>query len=210
MQIFLPVAAPNPPLIKPVLERPLGKITLLKNNHMLSSLLGRLCTLALLMAFAACNRPSTEKAFDVAVLNTNMIVGFANSGMERELESPSMKMGKTKDEVIQMKREEVVAAKLKFVEENYEKLKGFSQTDDTKNIIQQSLALHEFMLPVYKNEYTKLATLYDSGAPKEAIDNLKQSIQEKYFPTFEKLYGQLISSGKLYAKQHNIDVRWAM
>jgi hypothetical protein len=139
-----------------------------------------------------------------------MIIGFANNGMERDLESPSIKMGKTKDEMISMTRKEVVENKLKFVEENYYKLKGFTQTDDTKNIIQMSLALHELILPVYKNEYAHLAKLYDSNASKNEIEELKKSIHDQYFLKFETLYNQLISSGKLYAKEHNIEVRWAM
>ena len=170
----------------------------------------RVLAVGFMAVLFSCSSPSSEKAFDVAVLNTNMIVGFANTGMERELESPSMKMGKTKDEVVQLKRTEVIGNKLKFVEENFEKLKGFSQTEETRDIIQKSLALHELILPVYKNEYTKLAKLYDENASKEDIEKLEQSIREKYFPGFEKLYTQLLSSGKTYAKAHHIEVRWAM
>lgn len=173
-------------------------------------MLFRLFILSACFFFTACNRPSAEKAFDVAVLNSNMIVGFANAGMERELESPSMKMGKTKDEFAPMQRSEVVQSKLKFAEENYEKLKGFSQTDDTKEIIQKSLALHELILPVYKNEYMQLAKLYDSNAPANEIEKLRKTIHDQYFLKFETLYNQLINSGKLYAKEHNIEVRWAM
>jgi hypothetical protein len=169
-----------------------------------------LIVLFLCCFFAACNRPTPERAFDVAVLNSNMLIGFANGGMERDLESPSVKMGATKDEIIPMQRSEVIQSKLKFVEANYEKLKGFTQTDDTKDIIQQSLALHELILPVYRNEYTQLAKLYDSNAPKREIETLEKKIHDQYFLKFEAAYNQLINSGKLYAKEHKIEVRWAM
>ena len=139
-----------------------------------------------------------------------MIGGFSNAGMERELQSPSAKMGATKNEVVDMKRSEVVESKLKFVEENYEKLKSFSQTDDTKAIIQKSIALHELIIPVYKNEYMQLAKLYDNNAPEHEIEKLKKAIHDKYFLKFEESYNQLINSGKLYAKEHDIEVRWAM
>ncbi|HUC80039.1 MAG TPA: hypothetical protein VMR70_03950 [Flavisolibacter sp.] len=174
-----------------------------------SSLL-RLCAAAMLVAFAACNQPSAEKAFDVAVLNTNMIVGFAHTGMERALESPSAKMGKTKDEVVQMKREEVVDDKRKFAEANYEKLKAFSQTDETKDIIQKSIALHELVLPVYKNEYMQLAKLYDSHAAEHEVEKVKKAIHNQYFLKFEAAYNELINSGQLYAKKHGIEVRWEL
>lgn len=175
-----------------------------------SSIAFRFLVLSTCLFFAACNRPSAEKAFDVAVLNSNMYVGFANAGMERELDSPSMKMGKTKDEFVSLQRSEVVQSKLRFVEENYEKLKSFSQTDDTKDIIRKSLALHELILPVYKNEYMQLAKLYDSKASRSEIEKSKQAISDKYFPKFETLYNQLISDGKVFAKEHGIEVKWGM
>ncbi|RYZ29148.1 MAG: hypothetical protein EOO10_07230 [Chitinophagaceae bacterium] len=166
-----------------------------------------LCCFAGFMFLTSCNN-NPEKKFDVAVLNSNMLVGFANNGLDRELESPSAKMGKTKDEILTMQRGEVIDAKIKFVEDNYEKLKEFSQDDDAKDIVQKSLSLHELILPVYKNEYTQLAKLYDSNAPKEEIEKLRQSIHDQYFPKFETLYKELIASGKVYAKAHKIDVHW--
>jgi hypothetical protein len=169
-----------------------------------------LCFFAGLIFLTSCNSASPEKTFDVAVLNSNLLVGFANNGMERELESPSVKMGKTKDEVLPMQRSEVIDSKIRFAEENYQKLKGFSQDSDAKDIIQKSLLLHEFILPVYKNEYAQLAKLYDSNAPKEQIEKLQQLIHDQYFSKFELLYKELISSGKVYAKAHNIEVHWAM
>jgi hypothetical protein len=125
-----------------------------------------------------CNKPSPEKAFGIAILNSNMLVDFSNGGLERELESPSVKMGKTKDEYFPVKRKEIIETKIGFVEENYEKLKDFSQTDDTKEIIQNSMELHEFILPVYKNEYMQLAKLYDEDASKEKINQQKQTIHD--------------------------------
>jgi hypothetical protein len=179
-------------------------------NFMILSTSIRLAIAIACLSFAACNKPSPEKAFDVAVLNSNMLVGFANDGMERELDQPSAKMGKTKDEILQMKRSEVVEDKLKFVEENYDKLKGFSPDDDNKEIIQNSLALHEFILPVYKNEYMQLAKLYDENASKDEIEKQKTSVRDKYASKFETLFNTLISSGKAFAKKHDITVNWAM
>jgi hypothetical protein len=170
----------------------------------------RISVAGFMVVLLSCNSPSPEKAFDVAVLNSNMFVGFAGSGMERELQSPSVKMGATKDAVVTMKHTEVVELKLKFAEENYDKLKNFSQTDDSKDIIQNSIALHELIIPVYKNEYMQLAKLYDSNASKSDMEKLGNAIRDKYFLKFEAAYNQLISKGKLFAKEHHIEVRWAM
>ena len=170
----------------------------------------RLSILISCLSLAACNKPSPEKCFGIAVLNSNMLVGFANGGIERELESPSIKMGKSKDEFFPMKRREVISSKIQFVEENYEKLRGFEQTEETKDIIQHSIALHEFILPVYKSEYAQLAKLYDEDARKEEIQKMVQAIHDKYHDKFEELYNKLISSGKNYAKANDIKVNWGM
>ena len=167
------------------------------------------CFFTVIVLLSSCGSQSPEKSFDIAVLNSNLLVGFANRGMTMELENPSAKMGKTKDEILPMNRNEVVDAKIKFVQENYDKLKSFSQDGDAKDMIQKSMALHEFILPVYNKEYRQLAKLYDGNAPKEEIEKYQASIHDQFYPKFESLYGELIASGKVYAKNHNIDVHWA-
>jgi len=111
-----------------------------------------------------CNSVTPEKCFDIAVLNSNMLVGFANEGQIRELESPSVKMSENGNGTVAMSRSDVVQAKVDFVETNLKKLKGLKETEDQKEMVQASLALHEYILPVYKTEYQQLAKLYDEGS----------------------------------------------
>lgn len=170
------------------------------------------CSLMLLfcITFFSCQPATPEKCFDVAVLNSNMYVGFADDGLWRQLESPSVKMGKTKDEVVPMQRIEVINDKIKFTEETLEKLQSLSQSDDNKYIIQASLALHQYILPVYKTEYMQLAKAFDAGVSKEQVALQAQAIHDKYYPKFATLYDEVITSGKLYADKHHIQVQWAM
>ncbi|MBL0359281.1 MAG: hypothetical protein IPP72_21525 [Chitinophagaceae bacterium] len=159
--------------------------------------------------FTACNTATPEKYFNQAVLNSNMMMGFAGNGMERQLEQPTAKMvdGEV-NKSAPMKRKEIVEDKIKFLEEALSKVRDLKETADAKAILQASLALHEFVLPVYKNEYLQLAKLYDENAPKEQVQSFSQSIHDKYFTQFEVLYRQLIADGKLYAAKHNINVHW--
>lgn len=156
---------------------------------------------------AACNTATPEKYFDIAVLNSNMFVGFANEGQLRELESPSAKMvdGKT----VAMQRMEVLNAKIQYLAESYGKLKALKETEDAKDILQASSALYEYVLPVYKNEYTQLAEMYDKNSSKEQIAFQAKGIQDKYFARYDELYQTLIIRGKLYAEKHHIQVNWA-
>jgi ribosomal protein L15 len=137
-----------------------------------------------------------------------MLVGFANSGQLRELESPSVKLAENSSQPVTMKRNEVIDEKIKFIETNLEKLKELKVTTDTKDILQTSLALYKYILPVYKMEYEQLAKLYDEGASNEKIQLLAQTINDKYYSHFNELYSKLISSGKLYAERNSIKVNW--
>mgnify|MGYP003399843446 CR=1 FL=1 len=77
--------------------------------------------------FTACNTATPEDYFDIAVLNSNMVHGFANSADQRELESPSVKMvDGSKDKFEPMKRKEVVDSKIQFIEESFEKVKDLT------------------------------------------------------------------------------------
>lgn len=206
---FTPFTRRNLQLAQYLFCRPPAHITLLQIESMNKFILSGCLLIGWLFSFTACTAPTPEKYFDVAILNTNMVVGFAGIGFQRELESPSAKMGKTKDEIVQMRRSEVVTGKLQFVEENLGKLKNMGQTADNKEILQASLALHEFILPVYKQEYARLAELYDGGAPKDRILAEAQAIQDKYYSKFEALYRSVINAGKQYAQKHAIKVNWA-
>ena len=75
-------------------------------------------------------------------------------------------------------------------------------------MLQTSLALHDYILPVYKTEYQQLAKLYDEGASNEKIQLQAQMINQKYYSHFDELYTKLISIGKLYAEQNSIKVNW--
>ncbi len=159
--------------------------------------------------FMACNTASPENTFGIAILNCNLIYGFANTGMDRELESPSVKLDKnSKEGFTTMKRKEVVDSKIEFIETNLGKLKGLKETDDNRDMLQASLALYNYVLPVYKNEYVQLAKLYDESADPQEIANFAQSIHDKHYPQYEMLFEKLTAAGKPYAEKHNIKVNW--
>lgn len=158
----------------------------------------------------SCNTASPEDYFARAVLNSNMLVGFANNGLVRELDQPSVKMvDGDVNRTEPMKRKEIIDGKIQYMEEQLGKIKNLKVTDDTKEMLEASISLHEHVLPVCKNEYQQLAKLYDDGAPKEQIQSLTQSIHDKYYPHFDELYNKLIAVGKVYAAKHDIKVNWA-
>ena len=159
----------------------------------------------LAFVLASCGNPPPDQLFARVVLNTNLLFGFAGSGMQRELASPSVKLTDEKTmATAPMKRAEVVQTKLETVEANFEKVKAISSDEETKAMLDAAIALYEFVIPVYKNEYTQLAKLYDEGASADQIAALEKTIQEKYGARFEELYTAVGTTGKAYAAKHNI------
>jgi len=152
---------------------------------------------------------SPRACFDRAVLNCNMIHDFAGKGMEQQLQAPSVKLTDAKTGAFApMTRKEVVDDKIAFVEQSLAKVRQLGQTDDNREMLQASIALHEYVLPVYRDDYERLAKLYDGGAPKAAIAQLSSSIATKYGPQFRVLSDRLTAAGKVYAARHQIQVVW--
>ena len=149
-----------------------------------------------------------DEYFDIASLNCNLLFGFAGKGMEYELANPSVKLVDEKTlATAPMSRAEMMDAKLETVETNFEKLKGLSMNEEAKEMINASIALYEFVLPVYKNEYKQLAALYDNNSGVEQIASMEKSISEKYGEMFNKLYDTVLTTGLAYAEKHGIKVQ---
>jgi hypothetical protein len=161
-----------------------------------------------ILNFTSCNTATPEKYFNTAVLNTNLLAGFAGNGMLRQIESPSVKLDEKTGETVPMNSSEIIKDRIKSVDETLSNVKDLKQTDDTKEMLQASVSLYEFVLPVYKNEYIKLAESIDKKESAEKIDSEANAIHEKYFSRYDELYKKLISIGKVYAENNNIKVNW--
>lgn len=156
----------------------------------------------------SCSSNTPQDYFNTAVLNCNLLYGFAGNGMQRELASPSVKLTDEKTgATAPMTRAEVIKDKLLTAESNFEKVKGLSVTDDTKEMLTASIALYEYILPVYKNEYQQLAALYDAGASPEKIEAAEKNITDTYEAKFLKLHNDVLAAGKVYATKNGIQVR---
>lgn len=159
--------------------------------------------------FSSCRKATPQDTFNTAVLNANLLHGFAGRGLQMQLEQPSIKLtGQNMDQQVPMKRAEVIDGKIQAAEEALGKIRKLPVDADSGVMIGASVALHEFVLPVYRNEYAKLAKLYDSGAPPDEIRALEQDIATKYQAKFAELHEALTAAGKAYAAKHGIQVQW--
>jgi hypothetical protein len=168
-----------------------------------------LSSMTVVLSYFACTTASPGQYFGIAVLNVNMIHGFAGSGMQRELASPSVKMiGNDPNKTEPMKRQDIVDQKIDYLEENLKKLNSLKETEDTREMLNASKALYNYVLPVYKTDYMQLAKLYDDGAAAPQIDLLERSIGERHYGNYSRLFDKLTSAGKAFAQKHNISVQW--
>jgi hypothetical protein len=107
-----------------------------------------------------------------------------------------------------MTRKEIVEDQIQRVEGNLTKIKALPDSEETRDMVQTSIKLHEFVLPVYKTEYRQLAKLYDeSGAQQERLSKA-QEIDTKYLAGYQALFHRLVELGKAYSAKHNIKVEW--
>ena len=175
----------------------------------MTKIMRRFFSIVLCLFLVSCDIATPENYFDRTILNCNLMHGFAGSGLLRQLESPSDKLSATGNgATVPMTRKEVIDVHITSLETNFEKVKKLKETDDTRDILQASIALYEYVLPVYKTEYQQLARLYDEGAAREQIDLLARAIETKYRPGFATLFDRLTAAGKPYAARHGIKVNW--
>ncbi len=159
--------------------------------------------------FFSCNTATPNEIFSIAVLNVNMLHGFASEGMSRQLESPGVKLVKgSNTQTEELPRMELIETKIQFLEDAMAKVKKLPRDGDAKDMVDASIALYEFALPVYKSDYLKLAQLYDSGAGSEQTIAFTKSLNDKYYPRFEALHQNLTTAGMEYASRNKIDVQW--
>ena len=154
----------------------------------------------------ACNTATPENYFDRAVLNTNLFNDFASDHFTSMLVAYTVKHEGVQQQNITATK--VVENDVLSIEKALKDVKALPETDETKEMLQTSIALHEYVLPVYKNEYMALAKLCDNGASKEDIAAKGQEISSKYAKRFDELSAKLMNLGKVYAKAHNINVNW--
>lgn len=157
----------------------------------------------------SCAEPA-DKFFATAILNTNTISDFATPILAKHINDETVEFAdipsskKNGDEALKLVKNNIL-----YMEKSLNDIKALNaNSDDRKAIKEKSVALYEFVLPVYKNEYTNYAKLCDSKTDQAKKDELSRSIEQKYGAKFEKMYTDLLNSGKAFAEENKLNVDW--
>jgi hypothetical protein len=157
----------------------------------------------------SCAEPA-DNFFGVAVLNTNTITDFGTPILAKHINDQTVEFAdipsskKKGNEALTY-----VQNNLLYMEKSLKDIKALSAGDDSrKDIKEKSVALYEFVIPVYKNEYSAYARLCDSKAPQAQKDEIIAKIEKMYNAGFETRYSALLSVGKAFAAENNLNVNW--
>ena len=174
-----------------------------KNRSLAAILLG------LSLFLSGCNFTTPKNYFEQAVLNTNLLHAFGGQGALSDMARPSLKLVPgSNNQTVTMTRAEIVQNQINVVQANLVKIKALPDSDETRDMVQTSIKLHELALATYKGEYVELARLFDTGASESDKQNKAREIDMKYLNGFRTTYTSLIELGKAYAAKHNIKVQW--
>jgi hypothetical protein len=143
-------------------------------------------------------------------LNTNTITDFGTPSLAKHINDETIEFAdipssrKKGNEAITYVQNNIL-----YMEKSLKDIKALSADDDSRKVIKErSLALYEFVIPVYKNEYTAYAKLCDSKTPQTQKDEIVARIEKMYTAGFESRYGALLSVGKVFAAENKINVNW--
>jgi len=153
---------------------------------------------------------TADEFFGIAVLNTNTIADFgtptlAKSINDQTVEFADIPSSKKKGNEAQ----EFVNYKILYMDKSIKDIKDLSASgDDRKDIKAKSIALYEFVIPIYKNEYMAYAKLCDNKGSQAQKEQMIQAIEQQYNAEFERKYGAVLESGKKFAADNDLNVNW--
>jgi hypothetical protein len=153
-------------------------------------------------------QPSADQYFGTAALNCNTFSRFGSYEIKEFLAGPPQKYNVDKKVMEPSSFQEYF--KFRCVDhaiENYEKVKSLPVTDETRSMITASLALYEFCVSKYQNEYMQIAKMKDDHRAEPEIEAALKEFDDTYSEEFAKKYDGAWSEGIIYAKAHGIEVR---
>ena len=168
--------------------------------------------ISILLFLQSCNFHKPEDYFGRTTLNVNnlrlvgrthfeqMILGKENSSLYASIDG---KLQKTDNCELYVK-----TAMTPSYEHYITQIEELKPTADTKEMIDASLDLFNFILEKHNIDYIKIAKLIDANADKKIIEAAITKFEEDNFPIIGIKVNHLFKIAKPYAQKHHLNVTW--
>ena len=152
----------------------------------------------------SCNMVTPEKAFDVAVLNTNTITSFGGREIYDWLQSPPMAYDAKSKQMVASSYVDCVKFKFSYAEKALKDIQELPVTEETKPMIEASKDLFAYAVDKEEKGYVAIAKMKDDHAPDDQIAAAAADFTDKYRAEFQQKYDKLVEIGKGFAAKHDI------
>jgi hypothetical protein len=159
-----------------------------------SSRLKKISLLIFLGFFMFSCKPSADRYFGTAALNCNTFSRFGSYEIKEFLAGPPQTYNIDKKVMEPSSFQEYFRSRcVDNAIEKYEKVKSLPVTDETRSMIKASLALYEFCVSKYQNEYIQIAKMKDDHRTQPEID---AALKSSMIPIARNLQGNMMPPGR--------------
>lgn len=166
-----------------------------------------LCGLLFFTVLMSCNNPSPRDYFDKAALNTNLITAFYTPnffGEILELKAQNRLIVFREKAQKAVTAEEYLKDRLPDLSKNISEIKSLKKNEETKKMLEASIAYYEQADKIFKNDYPKIAKMIDDNKPQEEIKSEIDKIFTKNDPDMFAKDKRLMEAATVYARKNNI------
>lgn len=160
--------------------------------------------------FSSCNSTSPNDYFNKAALNSNLVTAYYKPNFFREI----LEL-KNQDRLIIYQgnknqpatAEEYLKFRLPDLDKNLSEIKALKKTDETRDMLEASIAYFEHANGVFKNDYPKIAKMIDANRPQSEI---QQEVEKVFASNDKQIFEKserLRTTAEAYAAKNGIAVK---
>ncbi len=169
--------------------------------------------ITLLLLFVSCQKETPQKVIEKTVLKANLLMANYGIGYFEQLKELQ------KNEYLtyyDSDGEEYAATYSQYLhkvtipdlEKSLREIQRLAVNEDSKELISTSVALFEFCIDFYKQDYAEIAYMYDEGKTQQEINQLLREFKAKSLEEFKEKNRTLEEAAKIYAEKKGVNLKF--
>jgi len=172
--------------------------------------------LTIMVAFVllvSCQKETPQKVVEKTVLKANLLTANYGIGYFEQLKELQ------KNEYLKYydnDGEEYAATFSQYLhkvtipdlEKSLKDVQKLEVNEDSKELINASIALFEFCIGFYEKDYAEIAYMYDEGKTQQEINMLINEFEAKSFQEFKEKTLKLDEAAKIYAENKGVNLKF--